>query len=177
MSQRHNPLIIFCCRTLIAKSWSVVSFYLYITAVSFYLSRSRPYTYPFSPFRGITLTSLARPQTFIEICSFKIYSFLSNAWYCLCFHLFAGGREDYKDHARCFRRFELGHLARDCTSVWSSPRNVYRGTGFISGYAYVSNKLSQEKQLYPGSKQWGFEEEVSDILHRYIVRASCLSLS
>ena len=36
------------------------------------------------------------------------------------------------DRARCHRCFKLGHRARDCTSAWSSPRNVYRGPGVLA---------------------------------------------
>ena len=66
------------------------------------------------------------------------------------------------DRARCFRCFNLGHRARDCTRSWSSPRNVYRGTGLVPSYSYSSNKPSQGMQPHPSPSEV-FEEEVSDI--------------
>ena len=128
---------------LIAKSWFVVSFYLYFTVVSFDLSRSRPYTYPSSTFRWFTFTSKARPQTFTQIWS---YINLSQAFYPMpdtaFVFIYFQAAEAYKDRARCFRCFELGHLARDCTSAWSSPRNVYRGIGILRRLLYFMAPMS-----------------------------------
>ena len=68
------------------------------------------------------------------------------------------------DRARCFRWFKLGHWARDYTSAWLSPRNVFRGSGFTPGYSYSSCKPSQEcNPTAPVLNSEVFEEEVSDI--------------
>ena len=90
---------------LIAKSWFVVSFYLYFTVVSFDLSRSRPYTYPSSTFRWFTFTSKARPQTFTQIWS---YINLSQAFYpmpdtAFVFIYFQAAERPALDLAWCFR--------------------------------------------------------------------------
>ena len=68
------------------------------------------------------------------------------------------------DRARCHRCFKLGHRARDCTSAWSSPRNVYRGPGLAPGYFYSSNKPIQGMQPHQAVlNSEVFGEEVSDI--------------
>ena len=105
---------------------------------------------------------IALPPTLFQICSF-ICSCLSIARYCLCFHLFPGGREAYKDRTRCFRCFKLGHWARDCTSTWSSPRNVYRGTGLAPATITAPTSPARECNTTPVLNSEVFEEEVSDI--------------
>ena len=49
---------------------------------------------------------------------------------------------------------ELSHWVRECRSAWSSPRNVYCGTGLTSSYSYSSIKPSQGMQPHPSHKQW-----------------------
>ena len=66
------------------------------------------------------------------------------------------------DRARCFRCIKPGHWARDCTSAWSNPRNVYRGTRFSPGYSYFPTKHSQG-MLPPARSGVVLEEDVSDI--------------
>ena len=96
------------------------------------------------------------------MCSFNLFLF-SVAWYCHCFHLFLGSREAYIDRARCFKCFKLGHWARDCTSAWSSARNVYRGTGLAPATLTAPTSPARECNPTPVLDSEVFEEEVSDI--------------
>ena len=51
----------------------------------------------------------------------------------------------------CFKCHKLGHLARECTASWDSPRSAYRGTTFTPGYSY--SPYSHGAHTQPGAKQ------------------------
>ena len=51
----------------------------------------------------------------------------------------------------CFKCHKLGHLAREYTASWDSPRSAYRGTTFTPGYSY--SPYSHGAHTQPGAKQ------------------------
>ena len=126
-------------RLLQSRDWSVISIYNSWQFRSISLACDPTLTFLRAGHCAFSIyTSIACPPILL-ICSC-----LSIAWYCLCFHLFLGGREAYMDRPRCFRCFLLGHRARDCTSTWSNPRNVYRGTRFTSWILLLFEKITNK---------------------------------